>query len=742
MPGVTRDRRYGVVDWMAARFRVVDTGGLDPSAAGILGAMRSQTLRAIDEADLLLLVLDVVEGVTAVDEDVATLLRRSGKPLVVAANKVDSDKREAALAEIYALGFEDVFGISASHGRGIGDLLDRVVERLGPRALVPDEARESSAPSPGEGDVEANGGGAAHDGPIGEPRMDVGPAASESDSEDGAGSESESEAEAADVAEPVEDAAVAARPDPRAGTPIRIAFVGKPNVGKSSLVNRLLGEERVLVHDAPGTTRDPIDSPFRFGGREFVLVDTAGLRRRRSIDTQTEAVAAKMTRDQLARCDVAVLVIDAREGATVEDAKIAGMIEEAGRACLLILNKKDLVPRAEIDAKITITREVIPFLSWVPVLATSARSGAGIGEIPARAATVFDEASRRIPTGELNRFLEAVLGDKPPPAGPSGRHVRLYYATQASVRPPRSCSAPACRRACRSRTGASWPTASGSRLGSRAPPSASCCGRIAASDAWASRPRSDHAPRGGRWPTGWLAQDPGDPRREQEGLRDTATRLRVGDEIEGRIDVAGGAAHADARVQEILGAQARLRADGVARLVHGARDAHRPHARLEIGNHAQHVHRVGQAREQRIAGHDPPGAVVLRIVRHRGDPDIGRAAHGPRVGQPVQQVGPDRGTERRPAIDGHAPDARARGQRPVFLVGPRGAGGQHAQQPRGAERGDEPSHRRNYNGPRSSAPRSVPIAVGLATSPKANRQDHATIGLRRGVSKIDHCRHA
>jgi GTP-binding protein len=224
--------------------------------------------------------------------------------------------------------------------------------------------------------------------------------------------------------------------DGEASKPIRLAFVGKPNVGKSSLVNRLLGEERVLVHDAPGTTRDPIDTPFSFGGKEYVLVDTAGLRRRRSIDTVTEHVAAKMSRDQLERCDVAALVIDAREGATAEDAKLASLIETSGRAALLVLNKKDLVSRSEIDARLAATREQLGFMSFAPVLLTSAATGAGVTEIPARAAKALEEASRRVPTGQLNRMFEEIISKQPPPSGSGGRHVRLYYVTQTSVRPP------------------------------------------------------------------------------------------------------------------------------------------------------------------------------------------------------------------------------------------------------------------------------------------------------------------
>ncbi|HEX3697341.1 MAG TPA: ribosome biogenesis GTPase Der [Polyangia bacterium] len=388
MPGVTRDRRYGLADWGPAHFRVVDTGGLDPGAVGILKAMRAQTLRAVDEATVVIFVVDAIEGITTVDEDVAALLRRAGKPVLVAVNKVDNAKQEVAAAEAYQLGFDQVFPLSASHGRGVGEMLDALVPLLGPEA----RARRP------------NGGRKV----VAETDDDRGGVEDDQDNQD-------------------------ERPD---DAPIRLAFVGKPNVGKSSLVNRLLGEDRVLVHDAPGTTRDPIDTPFSFDGRAFILVDTAGMRRRRSIDTLTEHVAAKMARDQLSRCDVAVLVIDAREAATSEDAKLASLIEESGRAALLVLNKKDLVGRADVDQKVTTTREEMPFMKHAPVLLTSAVTGAGVTTIPTEAARVFAQSSRRISTGELNKLLEQILAHQPPPAGPGGRHVRLYYITQASTRPP------------------------------------------------------------------------------------------------------------------------------------------------------------------------------------------------------------------------------------------------------------------------------------------------------------------
>ena len=373
MPGVTRDRRYGVCDWDGVRFRLTDTGGLDPGASGILGAMRSQTLRAVEEAAVLVLVLDVKEGITPVDEEVAQLLRRTGKPVLLAANKVDSATREPSMGDVFRLGFGQVFAVSATHGRGVGDLLDATVGALR-GAASPARPIEERDQSP----AEAEGGSA----------------------------------------------------------PIRLAFVGKPNVGKSSLVNRLLGEERVLVHDQPGTTRDPIDTPFSWQGQNFVLVDTAGLRRRRAIDTLTEAVSAKMARDQLACADVVALVIDAQDGATAEDARLANFIEESGRAALIVVNKGDLIRRAEIDRKVDVVREVIGFMAWAPVVVTSAVTGRGVGEIPQITMDVFAQWSRRVPTSGLNKNFEEILARRPPPAGPGGRYVRLYYITQAQTRPP------------------------------------------------------------------------------------------------------------------------------------------------------------------------------------------------------------------------------------------------------------------------------------------------------------------
>ncbi|MDZ4694309.1 MAG: ribosome biogenesis GTPase Der [Deltaproteobacteria bacterium] len=362
-PGITRDRRYGEALWTGRTVRIIDTGGLDPSAEGILGAMRTQTLRAVDEADALILVIDAREGATGLDKDVAQVLRRTGKPVFIAANKVDSGNFEAQSADAHQLGFPEVFAVSAEHGRGVGVLLDRVIEVL----------TELKPPTPAAMGVEAG---------------------------------------------------------------IRIALVGKPNVGKSSLINRMLGDQRVLVHDQPGTTRDPIDTPFEWEGQRFVLVDTAGMRKRRQVTTLTEAVSAKMARDQIARANVVALVIDLETGASDDDARLASLVEEEGRALLIVMNKRDRIPAPELDAKKKKALERLNFVGHAPFLLTSARTGAGVEMLPKKAAEVYEQWTRRVPTAELNRLLEKIVHDRPPPTGPNGRQVRLYYMTQAESSPP------------------------------------------------------------------------------------------------------------------------------------------------------------------------------------------------------------------------------------------------------------------------------------------------------------------
>ncbi|RMH40510.1 MAG: ribosome biogenesis GTPase Der [Deltaproteobacteria bacterium] len=376
-PGVTRDRRYGEVEYFGARFRAVDTGGLDPDAeATALGAgIHRQARAAIDEADAVLFVVDGRAGLTPVDADLADMLRRCERPVVVAVNKIDGPKHDPLLAEFFALGLGEVFGVSAAHGRGVDPLVEAVVAAVPAAAARADDADEQAA----------SGGD--------------------------------------DVADPDE------------GRPLRIAFVGKPNVGKSSTVNRLVGAERALVHDAPGTTTDPVDTPFEFDGRPYVLVDTAGMRKRARIDARTEQVSVSMALDQIRRADVAVLVIDATEGPTEQDQRIAGAIVDAGRPVVIALNKADRLgpgDAARVDAAL---RDELHFLSFAPRVKTSALRGDGMADLLAAVDRVAAAHRARVPTAEINRFFAEVCETHPPPTQ-SGRSVRIHYMTQGGTRPP------------------------------------------------------------------------------------------------------------------------------------------------------------------------------------------------------------------------------------------------------------------------------------------------------------------
>ncbi len=363
-PGVTRDRRYGEADYAGRAFRIVDTGGLDPGAeeGAIQEGVHRQARKALEEADVIVFVADARDGVTPTDRDVAALLRRLEKPILVVANKIDSAKQEALAAEIWELGLGEVFPVSATHGRGMVELLDALLAHLPPEP--------EAAPAPDKA--------------------------------------------------------------------VRIAFVGRPNVGKSSLVNRLLGEDRVLVHDLPGTTTDPVDTPFEVAGRRYVLVDTAGIRRKSRIDEPTEKIAVSMALGQLERTDVAILVIDAEAGPVDQDAKIAGAIEDAGRACVVALNKSDLLGDRGEKAEKRLRQQIadtMPFVSFAPVRFCSAKTGGGVVDLVAAAAHAWEEHGKRVPTGELNRFFQEVCETHPPPTFRS-KPVRIYYISQPAVHPP------------------------------------------------------------------------------------------------------------------------------------------------------------------------------------------------------------------------------------------------------------------------------------------------------------------
>ena len=369
-PGVTRDRQVGEVSWGDARFEVVDTGGFTASDRDpLLSSVRHQAEVALENAALAVLVIDARAGLTAEDLGLARLLRRTGKPVLVAFNKLDDAKVEARADwdDLYRLGLGEPFAISAEHARGIADLLDAVVERL-PKAPQADEAT-------GEGDT-------SH-------------------------------------------------------AP-RVALVGRPNVGKSTLLNRLLGEERVVVSPIAGTTRDAIEVELRTKGRHYMLIDTAGLRRRESSSgDELEHDTAAASEEAMARADVVLVMMDASEPAVEQDARLVGMALERYKPLILLFNKVDLIAVRDAAKRLRdAVAEGIRFaFERTPILQISALQGTGVEKVLPMARRLFTQASTRISTPEVNRFLQAAEDGHPPPR--SGSHlVRLYYAAQVAERPP------------------------------------------------------------------------------------------------------------------------------------------------------------------------------------------------------------------------------------------------------------------------------------------------------------------
>jgi GTPase len=358
-PGITRDRVYGECEWRGRTFRVVDTGGLgmgeeDPFHAEI----RGQAELAMEEADAILFVTDVAEGLSPVDQELANLLRRSRKPVIVAVNKADNPKREQSAPEFYELGFEQVFPIAAHQGRGVGDMLDALVGALPP--AEPDEEIEEDR--------------------------------------------------------------------------IRLCIVGRPNVGKSSLLNAIVGDERVIVSEVPGTTRDAVDVPFELGDQRFLLVDTAGIRRPGKVQGSVEFYMVLRAERALERSDVAVLVIDAAAGLMDGDKRVGGLARDKGRGCVIFVNKWDLVRGISMKEFGADLRRQLPFLSYAPVVFGSALHRQGIPELLDTAADVANNHSLRISTGELNRVLRDAFDRRPYTA--RGRELKLLYATQIAVKPP------------------------------------------------------------------------------------------------------------------------------------------------------------------------------------------------------------------------------------------------------------------------------------------------------------------
>ena len=361
-PGVTRDRIYAEVTWLDKQFTMIDTGGIEPESKDMmLTYMREQAQIAIDTADVIVFVTDVRQGLVDADGKVADILRRSGKPVVLAVNKVDSfEKFMADVYEFYNLGIGEPFPVSAASMLGFGDLLDEVVGHF-------------------------------------------------------KGGETEEE----------EDA----RP--------KIAIVGKPNVGKSSIVNKLLGENRVIVSDIAGTTRDAVDTPVVFNGKEYVLIDTAGLRRRSKIKEELERFSIIRTVTAVERADVVVVVIDAGEGVTEQDAKIAGIAHDRGKGIVIAVNKWDSIEKDDktiykYTAKI---REILSFLPYAQILFLSAKTGQRITKLFEVVEVVIQNQNLRLATGVLNEIMTEATALQQPPSD-KGKRLKLYYITQVSVKPP------------------------------------------------------------------------------------------------------------------------------------------------------------------------------------------------------------------------------------------------------------------------------------------------------------------
>jgi GTP-binding protein len=375
-PGITRDRIYGEVEWSGQRFSVVDTGGIVPDDDAVIPVnILKQAGMAIDEAEVLLWVVDARKGITPLDEELSRLLRTTGKRVFVVANKVDVSRLEDEVTEFFKFGFDDVFPVSAEQGIGIGELLDVLVSQL----------RKDSSQF-------------------------------------------------------VEEATSTASDE----IEIKLAIVGRPNVGKSSLLNRLLGQERMIVSPLAGTTRDSVDTVIQTPDQTFRLIDTAGIRRKGKTDEMAEKLSVMMARKSLDRADVAVVLIDAEEGPTALDAHIAGYAQDAGCSIIIVVNKWDAIDNKQTGTANEFERQLrdrMKFLDWAPVITISALTGQRVGNILPLALRANKARNRRIPTSQLNAFFERAIaqprgGATPAPVKGGVSRLHVQYITQVGVRPP------------------------------------------------------------------------------------------------------------------------------------------------------------------------------------------------------------------------------------------------------------------------------------------------------------------
>ena len=417
----TRDRLYAAAEWNGRRFLLVDTGGLETHPGDeIEEKVQEQARLAIQEADLIVFVVDAAAGETPADQQAAELLRRADKPVLLAVNKADNPRLELEGAEFHRLGWPETYPLSALHGRGTADLLDAIVWALPPESAIEVERKQRDA----DADAEADAFGEAALG------WTLGGAA---------GTETSPGSGLSDAREAEWDAQVAE--DRRAATvPVGIAIVGRPNVGKSSLLNALLGEERMIVSDIAGTTRDAIDTTLEVAGRAVRLVDTAGIRRRGRVagGPAAERFSALRALRAVSRADVAVLVLDAPDGLTAQDAHVAGYAVEEGKGLVVAINKWDLVEEKTdrtFDEYARRLRADAPFLDFAPVVSISALTGQRVGRVLDLALEIAAERRRRVSTSELNRVLADSAFRQEPPAV-KGKRPKFFYATQVAVAPP------------------------------------------------------------------------------------------------------------------------------------------------------------------------------------------------------------------------------------------------------------------------------------------------------------------